>query len=240
MLCGNVGSSCEFGTDDWSVSEMAARGIGRRESGRARPFEESRGEDRQMTSLSSREYHNPSSSSSSSSSSAASTSSPGRGENGPRVNSKVSSGYALEDKREGVDLIMRGCLEIRGHRAGAFLEGSRRTGDSSSDAPGVDGISVLEQADMLVREGVGERDRDGDRRRMSRLRGGVQGAAGISGTGEAGSDEMSMTISNELRRTDRCIDFVDGDDEWGGFGAARGMVLRKSSVREKAPNSFLP
>ena len=89
-----------------------------------------------------------------------------------------------------------------GRRAGAFLEGSRRAGDSSSDAPGVDGISVLEQADMLVREGVGEHDQDGDRRRMSRLRGGVQGAVGISGTGEASSDEMSMTISHELRRTD--------------------------------------
>ena len=139
------------------------------------------------------------------------------------MNSKVSSEYASEDKKDGVDLIMRGCLEMRGRKTGAFLEGSRRTGDSSSDAPGVDGISVLEHADMLVREGVGERDRDGDRRRMSRLRGGVQGVAGISGTGEAGSDEMS-TILNELRRTDRCIDFVDGeddgDDEWGGFGAA--------------------
>ena len=55
MLCGNVGSRCEFGTevggiaarglmsaDDGSVPEMAPRGIGRRESDRARPFEESR------------------------------------------------------------------------------------------------------------------------------------------------------------------------------------------------------
>jgi hypothetical protein len=59
----------------------------------------------------------------------------------------------------------------------------------------------------------------------------VQGAAGISLTGEAGSDaEMSMTISNELRRTDRCIDLVDGADDGGdgggGSGAARGTVLR--------------
>jgi hypothetical protein len=59
----------------------------------------------------------------------------------------------------------------------------------------------------------------------------VQGAAGISLTGEAGSDaEMSMTISNELRRTDRCIDLVDcaddGGDGGGGSGAARGTVLR--------------
>jgi hypothetical protein len=55
MLGGNVGSSCRFGmevcgvvgrglliwlwADGWSVPELAPRGIGRRESGRARPFE---------------------------------------------------------------------------------------------------------------------------------------------------------------------------------------------------------
>jgi hypothetical protein len=83
---------------------------------------------------------------------------------------------------------------------------------------------------MFVREGVGERDRDGDRRRGSR-RGGAQGAAGIALTGEAGSDaEMSMTISNEIGRTDRCIDLVDSDDDGGddggGCGAAGGMALR--------------
>lgn len=59
----------------------------------------------------------------------------------------------------------------------------------------------------------------------------MQGAAGISLTGEAGSDaEISMTISNELRRTDRCIDLVDDDDDGGddggGCGAARGTELR--------------
>jgi hypothetical protein len=32
-------------------------------------------------------------------------------------------------------------------------------GHSSSEPPGVVGISVLEQADILVREGVGERAR---------------------------------------------------------------------------------
>ena len=40
---------------------------------------------------------------------------------------------------------------------------------------------------------------------------------------------MSMTISNELKRTDRCIDLVDGDDDEdddGGCGAARGTELR--------------
>lgn len=161
------------------------------------------------------------------------------------MNSKESSECASEAERDDVDLIMRGCLEMRGRGLAAFLEGTRRPDDSSSEAPGVIGISVLEQADMLVREGVGERDRGGDRRRRSRLRGGVQGAAGISLTGEDGSDaQMSMTISYELRRTDRCIDLVDGDDDAGddagGCGAARGTALRKSSVREKAPNSSLP
>lgn len=185
MLRGNVGSSCGFGTevcgvagrgllvrlwaDGRSVPELAARGIGRRESGRARPFEESRGEGRETTWLNSREYHNTSSSSSSSSvASFCSASSPGWGENGPRVNSKVSSECASEAERDDVDLIMRGCLEMRGFRMAAFLEGTRRPGDSSSEAPGVNGISVLEQADMLVREGVGEHDRAGDRRRRSR------------------------------------------------------------------------
>jgi hypothetical protein len=186
MLCRNVGSSCGFGTevcgaagrgllvrlwaDGRSVPELAARGINRRESGRARPFEESRGEGRETTWLNSREYHNASSSSSSSSSAASfcSASSPGWGENGPRVNSKVSSEGASEAERDDVDLIMSGCLEIRGRGMAAFLEGSRRPDDSSSEAPGVNGISVLEQADMLVREGVGEHDRAGDRRRRSR------------------------------------------------------------------------
>ena len=77
----------------------------------------------------------------------------------------------------------------------------------------------------------------------------MQGARGISLTGEAGSDaEMSMTISNELRRTERCIgladgdddDDDDGDDDGGGWGAARGIVLKKSSVRPNVPNSSLP
>jgi hypothetical protein len=55
----------------------------------------------------------------------------------------------------------------------------------------------------------------------------VQGAEGIALRGEAGSDaEMSMTMSTELRRTDRCIDLVDGDggggDDGESCGAARG------------------
>jgi hypothetical protein len=52
------------------------------------------------------------------------------------------------------------------------------------------------------------------------------GRRGISLTGEAGSAEMSMTTSNELRRTDRRIDLVDGDEDGGGCGAARGTELR--------------
>jgi hypothetical protein len=98
---------------------------------------------------------------------------------------------------------------------------------------------------MLVREGVGERDRGGDRRSKSRERGGVLGGAGVSLTGEAGSDaEMSMIISNSLRHTDRRFDLVDDDEDGGeadgGCGATRGGALRKSSVRANAPNSSLP
>lgn len=115
----------------------------------------------------------------------------------------MSSEFSSEAKREGADLMtMRGCFEISGCAMSSLSEGDWRPGHSSSEAPGVVGISVLEQADMLVREGVGERDRGGDRRPKSRGRGGVLGAAGVSLTGEDGSDaEMSMIISNALRRT---------------------------------------
>lgn len=168
------------------------------------------------------------------------------------MNSKVSSSEANTDD---VDLMtMRGCFEIRGRAATSALSeggGDQRPGhssSSSSEAPGVVGTSILEQADMLVREGVGERDRGGDRRRRpkSRGRGGVLGRAGVSLTGEAGSDgEMSMTISNSLRHTDRRLLRLadadeDGDDTDGGWGAMRGGALRKSSVRANAPNSSLP
>jgi hypothetical protein len=63
MVCGNVGSSCGFGTDvfgisrrglpvrlqpdGWSVPELAPRGIGRRESGRGRLFDGVWGEERE-------------------------------------------------------------------------------------------------------------------------------------------------------------------------------------------------
>ena len=160
------------------------------------------------------------------------------------MNSKASSEFSSEAKRES----MRGCFDMRGRATAILSEGERRAGHSSSEAPGVVGISVLEQADMLVREGVGERDRGGDRQSKSRGRGGVLGSAGVSLTGETGSDaEMSMTISKALRRTDCRIDLVDddedrsrGDDDDGGCGAARGGALRKSSVRANAPNWSLP
>ena len=205
-MCGTEGRALliRLRGEGRSVPELAPRGI-RRESGRVGVFEGARGEETETIWLNSREYHNTSSSSSSSStswSSFPSTSCPGSGENGTRVNSKVSSEFSSEAKREGVDLMtMRGCFEMRGRTT--LLEGERRPGHSSSEVPGVVGISVLEQADMLVREGVGERDRGGDRRSKSRERGGVLGgAAGVSVTGEAGSDaEMSIIISYELRRT---------------------------------------
>ncbi len=65
MVCGNVGSSCGFGTDvfgisgrglpvrvqaeGWSVTELALRDIGRRESGRGRLFDGVWGEERETT-----------------------------------------------------------------------------------------------------------------------------------------------------------------------------------------------
>jgi hypothetical protein len=81
--CGNVGSSCRFGSvvggtagrgllirlwaDGRSVPELAPRGNGRRESGRVGLLVGARGEERETTWLNSREYHNTSSSSPSSS-----------------------------------------------------------------------------------------------------------------------------------------------------------------------------
>ena len=214
-------SSCGFGVDfggtagrglltrlradGLSVPEMASRGI-KRESGRVGVFEGARGEETETTWANSREYHNTSSSSSSSSYPSCvpfpSASCPGSGENGAMVNSKVSSELSSEAKRDAGDLtITRRCFEMRGRST--LSEGERWLGHSSSEVPGVVGISVLEQADMLVRDGVGERDRGGDRCLRSRERGGVLGGtAGFSVAGEAGSDaEMSMIISNALKRT---------------------------------------
>lgn len=75
--CGNVGSSCRFGSVAcgmagrgllirlWADAELAPRGNGRRESGRVVGlFAGARGEERETNWLSSREYHNASSSSS--------------------------------------------------------------------------------------------------------------------------------------------------------------------------------
>jgi len=108
-------------------------------------------------------------------------------------------------------------------------------GHSSSEPPGVVGMSVLEQADTLVREGVGERVRFRDEGRWSRGRGGVWDAEDVSLTGEAGSDAgMSRIISNVLRRTDRCICFMDND---GSRGAMRGWGLGHSFVMVDAPRT---
>ena len=57
----------------------------------------------------------------------------------------------------------------------------------------------------------------------------------VSLTGEAGSDAgMSRIISNELRRTDRCICFMDDD---GSCDAMRGWALGHSSVMGEAPRT---
>jgi len=109
-------------------------------------------------------------------------------------------------------------------------------GHSSSEPPGVVGMSVLEQADMLVREGVGERVRFRDEGRWSGGgRGGVRYAEDVSLTGEAGSDAgMSRIISNVLRRTDRCICFMDDD---GSRDAMRDWGLGHSFVTVEGPRT---
>lgn len=92
-------------------------------------------------------------------------------------------------------------------------------------------MSVLEQPDMLVSEGVGERERGGDSCRRSRGRVGRGGVVtgllrgGESPTGEVGL-VMSITMSKALRRTDWC---------GAGLGASR--VRRKS---RSSANSALP
>ena len=121
------------------------------------------------------------------------------------------------------------------------MRGSWRPDHSSSEVPGVVGISVLEQADILVREGVGERVLSGDEGRRSRRRGGLD-ARDVSLTGEDGSDkEASRNISNVLRRTDRCICFTDDDE---ARGAVRDPVLGHPSAAVEPPrnraNSSLP
>jgi hypothetical protein len=98
---------------------------------------------------------------------------------------------------------------------------------------------------FAVKGGVGGRECGGDWQPKSRGRGGVLGAAGVSLTGEAGSDaEMSMIISNALRHTVWCFDLVDDDEDGGdadgGCGATHGGALRKSLVRANMPNSSLP
>jgi hypothetical protein len=78
------------------------------------------------------------------------------GKNDSRVKWKVSQELASEIGMDGVETAY-GCAEMGG-RAMALRE---RWGPdhSLSEAPGIVGISVLEQADILVGEGVGERVR---------------------------------------------------------------------------------
>lgn len=65
-VCGTAGRGLliRLWADGRSVPELEPRGNGTRESGRVGLFEGARGEEREMTSLNSREYHNTSSSSS--------------------------------------------------------------------------------------------------------------------------------------------------------------------------------
>jgi hypothetical protein len=140
--------------------ELGTRGGGGRESGRAGDIlEGSREEETETNGLNSRMYHDTSSSSSCSSSSSVSVS--GNGEKGARVNWKISTGLASGFEGEGVvRVIESGWKDICGEVIS--LRGVWRYEHSSPEAPGVIGISALEQADMLVSEGVGERVGCGD------------------------------------------------------------------------------
>ena len=209
---GKVGSSCGLGPGSAGRGLLIRlrrpvlvpdprEGGGRSESGRALVAldEESgvHGEASETTWPSSRAYHDKSSSSSPS-------------EDGAGVNLKTSAGLASDASTAVVDLVItRGWIFTR-WAAGALQSSGlgSRPGQSSSDVSGVVGISVLEQADMLVREGVGERERGGDpcRRLSGRVgRGGVvtmlllnSARGGESQTGEV----MSITMSKALRRTE--------------------------------------
>jgi hypothetical protein len=133
---------------------LESRGRGEKESGRAGGMlEGSRGEERETTWLNSRIYHDASSESCSSSASGSIS-----GEKGASVNSKISTGLASGFERDGVERVTAsGWKDICGEVM--VLLGGWEHNRSSSDVPGVVGTSVLEQADMLVREGVGERAR---------------------------------------------------------------------------------
>ncbi len=253
---GKVGSSCGLGP---GVRGSAGRGLlirlcgpvlvlalepweggGRSESGRAPvalDAEGARGEASETSWPSSRAYHDTSSSPPSCSSSSSGP------ENGAIVNSNTFAGLASEVSSAGVDLVVTSGWICTRWAAGALrsLGLGSRPGHSSSDVSGVVGMSLLEQADMLVSEGVGERVRGGDSGRRSRGRVGRGGVVtvllldsargGESLTGEVGP-VMSIIMSKALRRTDWCLCLAGV-----GLGASRVAARRKSG---SSANSSLP
>jgi hypothetical protein len=209
--------------------ELGKRGGGRRESGRAGDvLEGSREDETETNGLNSRMYHDTSSSSTcSSSSSSASVS--GNGDKGASVNSKISTGLASGFEGDGIErVIASGWKDMGGEMID--LGGGWRYKHSSSEAPGVIGVSVLEQADMLVSEGVGERVGCGDRRVESCWREEVLEEIDDSHIGGEGSEGgMSMIISNSLMCAFWGMVLVEVVG--GGRGADRGALVRKSSSR---------
>ena len=213
-------------------------GGGYRESGRepvALDEEDADGEAREITWLSSRAYHDTSSSSSPLACSSES-------ENGANVNSNTSAELALGASSALEDLVITSGWICTRCAAGALRSWGLglRPGHSSSDVSGVVGMSLLEQADMLVSEGVGERERGGDICRISRgrLSRGVvtvllldSATGGESLTGEVGL-VMSITMSKALRRTDWRFSLVGA-----GLGESRAAGRRKSWP---SANSSLP
>ena len=248
---GKVGSSCGCGP---GVRGIAGRGLlirlrgpvldhvlepreggGNRESGReqvALDEEDADGEARETTWLSSRAYHDTSSSSTPLACSSES-------ENGANVNSNTSAELALGASSALVDLVITSGWICTRWAAGALRSWGLglRPGHSSSDVSGVVGMSLLEQADMLVSEGVGERERGGDICRKSRGRPdrGVvtvllldSARGGETLTGEVGL-VMSITMSKALRLTDWCFCFVGA-----GLGESRAAERRKSWPSENS------
>jgi hypothetical protein len=171
---GKVGSSCGWGARAARGSEGRGllirlreprEGGGKRESGRAPVALDEEGADdveaSDTTSLSSRAYHDTSSSLVVCSSSRS-----------VNVNSNTFAELEFGASSPVEDLVITNGWIFTCWATGALRSWGLgpRPGHSSSDVSGVVGMSLLEQADMLVSEGVGERERGGDICRRSRGR----------------------------------------------------------------------
>ena len=248
---GKVGSSWGFGPDMWGIAgrgllillrgplqDTCDGGSGKSNSSRERVPEPEgmHGEASETTCPSSRAYHDISSSLARS----------------PSGSASANSSAVAELTFGGIDdvLIANGCIRTRCatevlRSCGGLGLRLRPGHSSSSDVSGVVGMSLLEQADMLVSEGVGERVRARGAvfGRCSRVRPGLAEVVvmvlvlrgGTSLTGEVGL-VISMTISKALRRTVWC--FCSCFCLLGAGLDASGAVARKKFG--SSANSSLP